>query len=64
MRRLISYVEPHINSWDCLGVIAVLEAAGGVTNDFLAGDGLWRGGPLVAASPELYPVLLALWQGD
>ncbi|HET9067240.1 MAG TPA: inositol monophosphatase, partial [Amaricoccus sp.] len=62
--RLIGYVEEHINSWDCLGAIALVEAAGGVTNDFLAGEGLWRGGPLVAASPELYPALLALWQGD
>ena len=32
--RLIGYVEPHINSWDCLGALAVLEAAGGRSNDF------------------------------
>ena len=26
--RLLGYFEPHINSWDCLGAIAVIEAAG------------------------------------
>ena len=61
--RLIGYIEPHINSWDCLGALAVIEAAGGVSNDFLAGDGLWSGAPLVAASPELYPELAAIWFG-
>ena len=62
--RLLGYVEPHINSWDCLGALAVIEAAGGVSNDFLAGAGLWHGAPLIAGSPELYPALLALWQRD
>jgi len=59
--RLIGYVEPHINSWDCVGAIAVIEAAGGRTNDFLGKDGLWSGNPLVAGSPGLYPKLAALF---
>ncbi len=58
--RLIGYVEAHINSWDCLGALAVLEAAGGRSNDFLADDGLWNGGRLVAGPPALYPALAAL----
>ncbi len=62
--RLIGYMETHINSWDCLGALAVIEAAGGVTNDFLAGEGLWQGNSLVAGSPELYPALAALFFGD
>ena len=41
--RLIGYVELHINSWDCLGALAVIEAAGGKVSDFLAGEGLWKG---------------------
>jgi len=61
--RLIGYAEAHINAWDCLGSLALIEAAGGVSNDFLAGDGLWSGAPLVAASPELYPELAAIWFG-
>ena len=44
--RLIGYVEPHINSWDCLGALAVIEAAGGRRSDFLAGDGLLAGNRL------------------
>ncbi len=58
--RLIGYVESHINSWDCLGALAIVEAAGGASNEFLAGDGLWVGGRLVAGPPALYPALAAL----
>ena len=62
--RLVGYVERHINSWDCLGALAVIEAAGGRSNDFLAQDGLWNGNALVAASPELYPALEAMFFQD
>jgi myo-inositol-1(or 4)-monophosphatase len=61
--RLIGYIEPHINAWDCLGALALLEAAGGISNDFLAGDGLWRGGPLIACPPAIYPALEAVFSG-
>jgi len=60
--RLLGYYEPHINSWDCLGAIAVIEAAGLRVNDFLAGDGLTRGNPIIAGVPEVYDDLLALSQ--
>lgn len=60
--RLIGYVEPHINSWDCLGALAVLDAAGGTFNDFLANDGLWKGNRLIAGPPALYPKLGALFE--
>ncbi len=62
--RLIGYLEPHLNSWDALGALAVVEAAGGRTNDFLAGDGLWTGAPMIAGSPALYPTLLAAFEGS
>lgn len=55
--RLIGYVESHINSYDCLGAMAVIEGAGGEVSDFLAGDSLFVGNALVAASPELMPSL-------
>lgn len=58
--RLIGYVERHINSWDCLGAIAVVEGAGGRVSPFLDGDGLWSGNSIIAASPMLYPALEAL----
>lgn len=53
--RLIGYAELHINSWDCLGAIAVVEAAGGSVSDFLANDGLWKGNRLAAGPPQLFP---------
>ncbi|TAG00742.1 MAG: inositol monophosphatase [Betaproteobacteria bacterium] len=55
--RLIGYYEPHINSWDCLAGIVIVEAAGGVANDFLASNGLHDGNPIIVAGPALYPTL-------
>lgn len=62
--RLIGYVEPHINAWDCLGAIAVIEGAGGRCSDFLAGDALWTGNRLIAGPPALYPALEAVFSDD
>ena len=58
--RLIGYVEAHLNSWDGTGGAALVIAAGGRINDFLAGDALWKGGPMVATSAALYPELAAV----
>jgi myo-inositol-1(or 4)-monophosphatase len=55
--RLLGYVEPHINSWDCLGAIAVIRAAGGRTNDFLVGPALLEGNRVVAGPPAVYDAL-------
>lgn len=58
--RLLGYVEPHINSWDCLGAVAVIRAAGLKTNDFLANDGLQTGNPIIAGNDTTYAELEAL----
>jgi myo-inositol-1(or 4)-monophosphatase len=58
--RLIGYFEPHINSWDCLAGIVLVQEAGGTTNAFLANDGLARGNPILAAGQALYQVLAPL----
>jgi myo-inositol-1(or 4)-monophosphatase len=58
--RLIGYAELHINSWDCLGAMAVIEAAGGKVSDFLANDGLWKGNRLAAGPPQLFPRIAEL----
>lgn len=60
--RLLGYYEPHINSWDCLGAIAVIEAAGLKVNDFLANDGLTKGNKIIAGVPEVYDDLVRLSQ--
>jgi myo-inositol-1(or 4)-monophosphatase len=61
--RLLGYVEPHINSWDCLGAIGVLESAGCRVNDYLADDGLISGNPIVAGPPQIYDDLVRLLNG-
>ena len=56
--RLLGYVEPHINAWDCLGGIAVVRAAGGRTNDYLGPEtALLRGNRIVAGPPAIYDEL-------
>ena len=42
--------------------VAVIEAAGGRSNDFLAGDGSAQGNRLIAGPPGLYPALEALFE--
>jgi myo-inositol-1(or 4)-monophosphatase len=58
--RLIGYYEPHINSWDCLAAIVIVEAAGGRCNDFLANEGMIKGNPILAAGTTLYPKLTTI----
>jgi myo-inositol-1(or 4)-monophosphatase len=47
------YVELHINAWDVLAGLLLVREAGGWTNDFLAGDGLVAGNPIVVCTPEI-----------
>ena len=61
--RLLGYVEPHINSWDCLGAVAVVEAAGGRVSDVLAGNGLRSGNPIVAGPPAVFDALKTVLSG-
>ncbi|MEX1204099.1 MAG: inositol monophosphatase family protein [Dongiaceae bacterium] len=58
--RLDGYWEQHINSWDVLAGIALVREAGGWTNDFLAGEGLMHGNPILACAPGLRADLGAL----
>ena len=59
--RLIGYIEAHINSWDCLGALAVVHAAGLKSNDFLANDGLHVGNQLVAGNDEVYAAIVKVY---
>ena len=58
--RLIGYVEPHIQAWDSLAAVAILEAAGGRVSDMLSDGAMWDGAPIVASTPALYPILARL----
>ena len=61
--RLVGGVERHMNSWDALAALAIIEGAGGQTNDFLANDGLWVGNRVVAGPPALFSALEAVLEG-
>ncbi|HEY0239397.1 MAG TPA: inositol monophosphatase [Friedmanniella sp.] len=58
--RLLGYVEPHINTWDCLGAVAVLEAAGCRVDYGDAAAELLHGGPIVAGPPAVFDQLVSL----
>ena len=58
--RFDSYWEHHINAWDVAAGLAIVSEAGGVTNDFLAGDGMQRGNEIFASTPALAPKLRAI----
>jgi myo-inositol-1(or 4)-monophosphatase len=57
--RTHGYCELHINSWDALAGLLLVREAGGWTNDFLAGDALAKGNPVVACTPGLRLALVA-----
>lgn len=61
--RTDGYCELHINSWDALAGILLVEEAGGWVNDFLANDGLVQGNPVLATTPALKDALLAAMPG-
>lgn len=57
--RTDAYAELHINSWDCLAGILMVNEAGGWTNNFLAGDGLVKGNPVLGCTPGLREAVVA-----
>ena len=54
------YVENFMNAWDCLAAIALIRESGGYVSDFLAGDGLRKGNPILACAPGLKDKLIAV----
>lgn len=57
--RSDGYGELHINAWDVLAGILLVQEAGGWTNDFLARDGLRQGNPVLGCTPALKDALVA-----
>ena len=51
--RTDAYCELHMNSWDVLAGLLLVEEAGGYVNDFLAEDGLRRGNAVLGCTPAL-----------
>lgn len=58
--RIDGYCELHMNSWDALAGLLLIEEAGGWANDFLKGPGLAEGNGVLGCTPGLAPQLRAL----
>ena len=52
--RLIGFVEPHMNAWDCLASMLLIEEAGGVVEPFEMATMLPSGGRVIVAGPNVY----------
>jgi len=52
--RLLAYVEPHMNAWDCVAAMYIIEKAGGTVQPFNMQEMLDAGGRVVASAPALY----------
>jgi myo-inositol-1(or 4)-monophosphatase len=57
------YMELHINAWDVLAGLVLVQEAGGWTNDFLGGDGLVAGNPVIVCTPEIAARIAGLMDG-
>ena len=58
--RLNGYCEPHMNAWDCLAGMLMIEEAGGVVEDFDMATMLKDGGRVIAACPGIYEQIHAI----
>ena len=58
--QLIGYVEMHINAWDCLAAILLVEESGGRVSPFLQENGVTGGGPIIAGAPGVFNQLASL----
>ncbi|SQC16582.1 inositol monophosphatase [Klebsiella pneumoniae] len=55
--QLHAYYEAHMNSWDALAGMLLIEEAGGTCNAFLANAGLRRGNLVLAGCASVQPRL-------
>ncbi len=54
--RLIGYIEPHMNAWDCLAGLLLVEEAGGQVLPYDVNSFLSGGGYVLAARPGVYEI--------
>jgi myo-inositol-1(or 4)-monophosphatase len=52
-----AFWQKRLSAWDVLAGILLVREAGGVTNDFLANEGLTRGNTMLGACPGVYQEL-------
>ena len=51
--RFEGYWEGHLNAWDAVAGLCLVREAGGLTNDFLTGNGLRDGNAALACAPGI-----------
>jgi myo-inositol-1(or 4)-monophosphatase len=56
--RIDGYCELHMNAWDALAGLVLVEEAGGWASDFLGNEGLTRGNPILGCTPALKEALV------
>lgn len=52
--RLLGYIEDHMNSWDCMAGLLMIEEAGGMVNELDAETALDHGTKVIAGGPNVY----------
>ena len=58
--RYIGYLESHMNAWDCLAAMLIVEEAGGKVFDLDLPDMIANGGKAIVASPNVVKEILGL----
>lgn len=58
--RLIGYCEPHMNSWDCMAALLMIEEAGGKMMPFDRDDPMNNGTRVITACPGVFDDLVAM----
>jgi myo-inositol-1(or 4)-monophosphatase len=60
--RYDAFIEPHMNAWDALAGLLLIDEAGGRTLSYPGAGGLPSGGPVLAAAPGIFDALARLLQ--
>lgn len=58
--RLLGYAEPHMNAWDCLAAMLLIEEAGGTVEPFHMPTMLASGWRVIVAGPNVYAKVQAM----
>lgn len=58
--RAEGYYEAHLNSWDALAGLLIVNEAGGVTNSYCFEEFLRKGGPVIVSNSKLHDVVTTI----
>ena len=62
--RLLGCYQPHLNPWDCLAGLLLIEEAGGETLEYDMETMLARGGPVLGAAPGGFDQISSILTAD